>query len=114
MTKVMDAADGIEYCFDVVGSYMMQSEVLDAEAKARQPAPSEEHFILGIIGKNIGNAAFQCRRLVEIPLPFGYVQLLRIFLGIWLLLFPLMILESTGWIAVLWRAIISYGIIGVE
>lgn len=114
VTKVIESADRIEYCFDVLRSYMMHSELVDAEAKARQPAPSEEHFILGILGKNIGNAAFQCRRIVAIPLPFGYVQHLRIFLAIWLLLFPLGIVENTGWIAVLWTMIISYGIIGVE
>lgn len=52
--------------------------------------------------------------MVEIPLPYGYVQHIRIFLVIWLLLLPLGLVEATGWLSILWIMFIAYGVLGIE
>lgn len=114
VAKVLQSPDKVNYCFDVLRSYLIHSERVDPTAKARNPVPGDELCIIDLRARVIGDAAFQCRTIIALPLPFGYVQHLRIFLAIWLLLFPFGIVESTGWISVLWMAIISYGMIGID
>lgn len=98
-----------EYCADVVRGY-----VLVADRDTRLRCSRFYTLVNTSYTSLLPRAGADCRALKRIQMPYGYVQHLRIFLVIWLMMLPLGLVESSGWYAILWSVIISYSVIGVE
>lgn len=111
--RVATAIHGPDYCLDVVTGYLLEAQ---RRYSLKRPRFMSKYNFMRLIDqvKKLSLAARSCVRIVKIPLPYGYVQHQRIFMVIWLLLFPLSIVESSGWVAIFWTVIIAYGIIGIE
>lgn len=90
---------------------MTHPDLIDPGAKKKQPIAINE-MPLNAKPARI-NEAFQCQTIISIPLPFVYFITLGTFLAIWFILFSLSIVESMGWISVLWKAIINDGSSGL-
>lgn len=111
--ELVKAAHGsAEYCADVVRGYIGVAETFWKQ-RAGAVGSNELIALFGRVNayQQLGR---DCRRLRRIPLPFGYVQHLRIFLCVWLGLLPLGIVQDCGWVTVLWVVVIAYGMIGTE
>lgn len=111
--RIATAIHGPDYCLDVVTSYLLEA---DRRHSLTNPKFMSKYNFMRLIDqvKNLSLSGRSCVRIVKVPLPYGYVQHQRIFMVIWLLLFPLSIVESSGWVTILWTVIIAYGIIGIE
>lgn len=111
--RILAAEEPADYCLDVVRAYMLNGEQIWKKKKGGFGSGIELVRIVMHV-RGLSMTMRSCTRLVRIPLPFGYVQHLSIFLFIWVALLPLGLVESSGWVTILWVPIISYGIIGVE
>lgn len=112
--RIQDSPNPVEYCLHVVRAYIADGDRMETEEPGRHPCGIVDHYMLMRYTRKLGLPATACQRLLRIPLPFGYVQHLRIFLAIWIILLPLGLVESTGWLTILWVGFIGYGIIGIE
>ncbi|PXF41790.1 hypothetical protein BWQ96_08484 [Gracilariopsis chorda] len=111
--QLLRAHDRSDYCLDVLHYYLSEGDRWSAY-KEKSHAGCNEHWIFFWYLKDLRFKAVDLEEIVNIPMPYGYVQHLRIFLFIWLLLLPLGFVESSGWLAILWIGFISYGIVGIE
>lgn len=112
--RVLADPERVDYCLDVVRAYLIDGEVLDISPCSNNPCGCNEHWALFYYLRMLENSALECQRMIRIPLPYGYVHHLRIFLMIWIALLPFGLVEETGWLTILWIALIAYGVIGVE
>lgn len=110
--RIISTKERTDYCIDVLRSYLLYME--DRLADSEKPVSVCEHWLTVWYVRVLSGTAHECQRMVRIPLPFGYVQHLRIFLIIWLLLLPLGLVEDTGWLTILWVTLIAYGVLGIE
>ena len=62
----------------------------------------------------MSDALGTCERIVHTPLPLSYVLLLRFFLIVWFVLFPLHGAEYYGWWAIVLANLVAYAVWGVE
>lgn len=111
--RILMAEEPAEYCLDVVRAYAFKGEAIwmgdkDSLGSGIELVRAMHHI------RALSSALRSSTRLVTVPLPFGYVQHLRIFLCIWILLLPLGLVETSGWLSILWVPIISYGVMGME
>lgn len=102
-----------EYCMDVVQSYLTEGDFMEVREGVVHPAGSNEHWMIMYYVHKLRRTAKECIEIVEVPLPYGYVQHLRIFFVIWIMLLPLGLVEQTGWLTILWIPFITYGVYGV-
>ena len=109
--RILSARERIDYCMDVVRAYFQTGNWMSIRDSASYPAGSHDMAKLLFIVRDLSQSAYECRRLVRIPLPFGYIQHLKIFLYIWLILLPLGLFEATGWITILWVTFIAHGVL---
>ncbi|CAN8065431.1 unnamed protein product [Agarophyton chilense] len=112
--KLLRAPDKSDYCLDVMHHYIIQSDYWRNSKEKVDPASFDEHWSIMYYIHLLKNAAIDCEEIVNIPMPFGYVQHLRIFLVIWILLLPLGLVETSGWLTILWIGFIAYGVVGIE
>lgn len=112
--KILNAPCKMSYCLDVVRAYLTYSELLDPSLNAMDPVRGAQTFYIGLRTMLYSDPLVECKSIVAVPLPFGYVQHLRIFLTIWIILLPFGIVESAGWTTILWVPLISYGMLGIE
>ncbi|CAN8064519.1 unnamed protein product [Agarophyton chilense] len=113
--KVLSTQAKANYCVDVVHNYVANGErMYSNESNVLYPAATQEVEIILKYLHMMKEAAFECSTIIRVPLPFGYVQHLRILLVIWLVLLPLTLIESSGWLTVLWVGVITYGVHGIE
>lgn len=111
--RVLAAEVPADYCIDVLRAYMIKAEKLQ-KSKGSEFGSGIELVRCMHHLRALAATIRSCTQLVRVPLPFGYVQHLRIFMYIWIVLLPLGLVESSGWLSILWVPIISYGIIGIE
>lgn len=112
--RILMARDQVDYCIDVVRAYLLEAEWVLSTKPEDHGAPSAEHHNMVLLLRKLSYTAFECQRMVRVPMPFGYIQHLRIFMIIWLILLPLGLVEATGWLTILWVLLIAYGVIGIE
>lgn len=112
--RILRAPNQVEYCMNVVRGYLAEGDRLETNEPGRHSCGMVEHYYLIYLSMRLSAPATGCQRLQRVPLPYGYVQHLRIFLLIWVLLLPLSLVESTGWVTALWVGIIGYGVVGIE
>lgn len=112
--KILSTTVPSDYCIDVVRSYLLDAERRYVIEGIDKKCSGNELTRLMLLLRELKWPSLECRQMQRFPLPFGYVQHLRIFLFIWLVVLPLSLVEDAGWVAILWTVIISYGIIGVE
>lgn len=55
-----------------------------------------------------------CMRIKTYKVAYGYQGHLKIFLAIWFILLPLSLIETSGWVTILWVLFIAYGILGMH
>lgn len=103
-----------DYCLDVVRTYLVAEETMRCAGERPFRVGRNEHWMIFHYLNVLKDHAAKCERMIRIPLPFGYVEHIRIFLLIWLLLLPLGLVESTGWLTILWVVVIAFGVVGVE
>lgn len=104
------------YCLHVCRAY-----VIDLDEKLRQKAST--NFLdprqIGchwIVAQNLGMhsaSAGQLLRIVDIPLPYGYVMHIRTFALVWMSVLPLEIVESAGWMTIPWTILIVYCVLSI-
>lgn len=114
VNALIESGSPIDRCYDVLWAYLRRSEQFVKNPQAQSPIGFWEHRV---VCRNIHwnkISAVKCKQIIKIPLPFGYVQHLRIFLFIWIVLLPLGLVQSSGWVTILWVTIISYGVIAIE
>lgn len=111
--SILRSPEPTDHCLDVVRSYLLSAEPIMKASKVNVGSATELPKILNYI-RSLAISARACMSLVIVPLPFGYVEHIRILLAVWLLILPLNLVEKTGWVAALWTTIIAYGMVGVE
>lgn len=104
--------DGASYCLDVVRSYFILDD-MNGRVNARK-CSVDLLVWLGFASQRIDSVQSELEQIKRAPLPYGYLQHMRIVLVIWLLLLPLGLVESSQWLSILWSAIISYGVVGIS
>lgn len=113
-SRILRSNDPTYYCIDVTRAYLIDLERQEMMETIERNFPVED-LITGCSALDLlDESARHCERLVNVPLPFGYVQHMRIFIAIWLMILPLGLVESAGWYSILWTFLIAYGILGVE
>lgn len=112
--KLLRSNDKADYCLDVLNHYIIQSDEWRLDDSKMDPASFDEQWCIMYLLKMLKDMVVDCEELVKVPMPFGYVQHLRIFLVIWLLLLPLGLVETSGWLTILWIGFIAHGVIGIE
>lgn len=112
--RIANANEPAYYCIDVVRSYILEGErrMIAGEISPRPPEEDEVWSLMYV--NQLERTIRICERVANVPLPFGYVQHLRIFTLLWLSLLPLALVEATGWVAIAWVTIIAYAVFGVE
>lgn len=114
VTAVEGMAEKGDYCLDVVRTYLVAEENARLEAGRELRVGRNEHWMVFHYLNVLKDHAAKCERMIRIPLPFGYVEHIRIFMLIWLMLLPLGLVESTGFFTILWVVVIAFGVTGVE
>ncbi|KAI0566229.1 Bestrophin/UPF0187 [Gracilaria domingensis] len=109
ISRVLASEERAEYCWDVITYYIISR---DYESRHKTP-PNEVRAIMALLSR-MQTILGDCKTLQREDMPFGYVVHLRLFMGIWMILLPLGLVESSGWLAPLWVLLIGFGIIGVE
>lgn len=51
-----------------------------------------------------------CMRIKTYKVAYGYQGHLKIFLAIWFLLLPLALVETSGWVTIIWVPFVAYGV----
>lgn len=102
-----------DYCIDVLRAYLISAEDKKMTGEEHSASGNELIRLMDYVQK-LGSTAIPCVVMVRVPMAYGYVQHLQIFMFIWLLLLPLALVESAGWISILWMVVIAYGVIGIE
>lgn len=113
LQDVLRSPEPTDHCLDVVRSYVLNAEVILKTSDSNVGNSVEIPRLLNHI-RSLALSARSCMSLVIVPLPFGYVEHIRILLAVWLLILPLNLVEKTGWVSALWTTIIAYGMVGVE
>ena len=75
---------------------------MDVREGSEHPAGSNEHWMIMFYVHKLRKTAQECEEIVEVPLPYGYLQHLKIFFLIWIMLLPLGLVEQTGWLTTVW------------
>lgn len=110
--RIETADDAGTYCIDVVRAYLIDGDRLKHEGK--HPCGSNIHWMLLHYITMLGDTASECERMIRIAVPYGYVMHLRIFMYVYLVMLPLGLVETSGWLTVIWVTVIAYGVLGVE
>lgn len=101
------------YCLDVISSYVMEADDRFRESGQADNARLGFHWstnrLLGKFGASLG----EILRIVNIPLPFGYVTHIRTFAVVWVAVLPLEIVESAGWMTIPWSILIAYSVLSI-
>lgn len=109
---ILESKERADYCLNVVRSYLVKADHL--KAKGQYPGGGNELWNVSYYLMQIRRAVADCERMIRVPLPFGYVQHVRLFLWIWVGLLPLGLVEAQGPATIIWVLFISYGVIGLE
>ncbi|CAN8072672.1 unnamed protein product [Agarophyton chilense] len=112
--KLLSVRERANYCLDLVENYLAKGDRISASEGSEYPASGQEVEYMWKYLQQLKESAFECERMLQVPLPYGYVQHLRIFMVIWLLLLPLGLVESSGWLTILWVVFVTYGVVGIE
>lgn len=104
------------YCLHVCQAY-----VIELDEKLRQKASTSLldprqigcHWIAARSFGGLGNSAGLLLRIVDIPLPYGYVMHIRTFAVVWMSVLPLEIVESAGWMTIPWTILIVYCVLSI-
>lgn len=112
--RIIRSQEPVSFCLDVIRSYLFYTETLNVTAPERNGLPDEVYFNVLLYVERLQTAAFECRQIVRVPVPFGYVAHLRVFMGIYLAILPIGLAAFTGWLAVIWFVLIGYGVLGVQ
>ncbi|KAI0559938.1 bestrophin-like protein [Gracilaria domingensis] len=112
--RVLSSKARPDHCVDVIRGSLIESEAVLNRSPEGNGCSSVEHCWLLWYLQAMLKHSMACHNIVKVPLPFRYVQHIRIFLVLWLLMLPLGLVESTRWISILWIVFISYGVVGVE
>ncbi|KAI0558539.1 Bestrophin/UPF0187 [Gracilaria domingensis] len=110
--QLLKSVDHADYCLDVLHHYLVRSDHWRNAEDVVDPVSYDEHWCIMYYLYMMKNEATECEELINIPMPYGYVQHLKIFLLIWGLLLPLGLVESSGWLTILWIGFIAYGVVG--
>lgn len=110
---ILRSPEPTDHCLDVVRSYLLDAEKILKNTESNIGNAVEIPRLLNHV-RSLALSARSCMSLVMVPLPFGYVEHIRILLAVWLLILPLNLVEKTGWVDALWTTIIAYGMVGVE
>lgn len=102
-----------DYCIDVLRAYLISAEEKKMKGKEHSAGGNELIRLMDYV-QQLGSTATPCVVMGRVPMAHGYIQHLRIFMFIWLMMLPLALVESAGWISILWVVIIAYGVIGIE
>ena len=102
-----------EYCMDVIQSYLAEGDFKEVKETVGHPAGSNEHYMIILYLHMLRKTAQECEEILEVPLLVGYVQHLKIFFVIWIMLLPLGLVEQTGWLTIVWILFITYRVCGV-
>lgn len=113
VNSVLATCERDDYCIDVLRAYLIKAEEKVVRNERHSNSGNELIRLMRYVQK-LGSKAMNCIVMARVPMPFGYVQHLRIFLLIWLMLLPLGLVESSGWVTILWTVIIAYGVIAIE
>lgn len=111
--SVLATCEQDDYCIDVVRAYLISAEE-KVIRKEPHTCSQNELFQLLLYTQSLGSKAMDSIVMARVPMAFGYVHHLRTFLFIWILLLPLELVESSGWITILWSIIITYGVVAIE
>lgn len=111
--RVVTSQTGPDHCLDVVFGYLVDAQNRHGQTNPKFMSMYNYMRVIDLMRK-LSLSVRSCARIVKIPLPYGYVHHQRIFMCIWILLLPLSLVETSGWVTPLWTVIISYGIIGIE
>ncbi|PXF40250.1 hypothetical protein BWQ96_10054 [Gracilariopsis chorda] len=87
---------------------------MERACEEKPHARNHEHWFKFWYILQVRKVCVDLREIIIIPMPYGYVQQLRIFLMIWLVLLLFGLVESNEWLAVLWTPFIAFGIVGIE
>lgn len=112
--NIVGAVEPVSYCTDVLRAYLFYVERLEVISPERNGISIEEYAPCIAYLETLHNTSLECLRMVRLALPFGYSTHLRIFLGIWLFILPVGLVELTGWLLVLWTLLIGYGVLGIQ
>lgn len=107
--KMCNAHKKSAYCIDVVQSYLMRQFITNQSGPGRNLTRW-----LSRETDRLKKAGMVCQGLQNVPMPYGYIIHLRVFLVIWLALLPLGLFENSGWITIIWVLPITFGIVGIQ
>ena len=111
--QLLKSKERAHYCIDVVQAYMAEGDFMEKKEDVVHPAGKNEHWMIMLYAAKLRRAAQECEKTVLVPLPSGYVQQLKIFFGIWIMLLPLGMVEQSGWLTILWIIFVAYGVYGL-
>lgn len=111
---VAGASVSSDYCIDVIFRYLAAGDRMERTEGVAHPAGSNIHWFLFFYLHHLKSTGPQCEQITRISFPYGYVTHLRIFMVIWLFLLPLGLVETSGWLSILWIVFICYGVVGIE
>lgn len=114
VNDILASVERANHCKDVLWSYIIETEYLRGQRDVKSTPGCIEHWAVGSYLQKLDDAMLECEQMAKIPVPFGYIQHLRIFLGVWLLLLPFGIVETSGWLTTIVVVFATYLVAGVE
>jgi putative membrane protein len=95
------------------GLLSMLSTELRSGVRKRWMHPSEFNPIVQSIG-DLQGATHALRRIRQTPLPFAYVNQLKVFMGIYFITLPFVLISSFGYTTLVIMAFFIYALVGIE
>lgn len=106
--KMHCAESMTSHCVDVIRSYFYSA----ADHEDGVHNWNNRMAFIKVEITSLERAIRSCLFLKQFEIAPGFMMLLRTLLGIWFLLLPFILAESSGWFAILWVFFIAYGILG--
>lgn len=110
--RIRESKEPVSACLDVVRGYLFYSEILDDTTPERNGIGVEDYFHLLIYVDDLQTAAFKCRRIRRVQVPIGYCWHVRTFAWIWMVLLPIGLVETSGFLTVFWVVLVAFGLLG--
>jgi putative membrane protein len=95
------------------GLLSMLNTELRSGVRKRWMHPSEFNPIVQSIG-DLQGATHALRRIRQTPLPFAYVNQLKVFMGIYFITLPFVLISSFGYTTLVIMAFFIYALVGIE
>jgi putative membrane protein len=97
-----------QFCVDVL-TYYLQKQVRAGKLTVQEYCTMNE-TCLGVLADSMGT----CERIRKTPIPLSYVLQLRVFLILWLCLYPLHLIGHYGWFTPLLATLVDFAVLGIE